>query len=170
MASELAGKTAIVTGGSRGIGAAISRALAAAGANVVVAYKSNGAEAEKVVGEIVKSAGKAIAVRADISQPAAAKTVFDAAENQFRRVHILVHSAGAILYKNFADATDAEFDELMKLNVYGTFYLLRAAATRIADRGSGDHLQFVNDAHASADVRAVRGDEGRSRADDAYRR
>jgi len=132
---SLQGKTAIVTGGSRGIGAGIAETLGAAGANVVVVYNSNAAEADKVVKAITGKGGKAAATNADVSQPSAGKKLFDAAEQQFGRADILVHSAGAILYKKIGDTTDAEFDNLMRLNVYGTFYLLRDAATRLADGG-----------------------------------
>jgi len=132
---SLQGKTAIVTGGSRGIGAGIAETLGVAGANVVVVYNSNAAEADKVVKAITDKDGKAVAVGANVSEPSAGKTLFDAAEKHFGRADILVHSAGAILYKRIAETTDDEFDKLMKLNVYGTFYLLRDAATRLADGG-----------------------------------
>lgn len=133
---SLKGKTAIVTGGSRGIGAAIAEALGSSGANVIVVFNSNAQEAAKVVAAVEKAGGRAAAVKADVSQPTAGKTLFDAAEQQFgRAADILVHAAGAILYKKIADTTDADFDKLMKLNTYGTFYLLRDAATRLADGG-----------------------------------
>ena len=131
----LTGKTAIVTGGSRGIGAAIAEALGKAGASVVVTFNSNAGEADKVVSKITAAGGKAVAIKADVSEPTAGKALFDAAEKHFSRADILVHSAGAILNKKIADTTDADFQKLMQLNVYGTFYLLRDAATRIADGG-----------------------------------
>ena len=132
---SLTNKTAIVTGGSRGIGAAVSHSLGVAGANVIVVYNSNAEEAGKVVRAITEAGGRGTAVKADVSRPEAAKTLFDEADKQFGKADILVHAAGAILYKKVEDTTDDEFDKLMKLNVYGTFYLLREAAKRLADDG-----------------------------------
>ena len=135
MSFSLTNKTAIVTGGSRGIGAGIAQSLGQAGANLIVVYNSNAAEADKVVALITAVGGKAAAVRANVGESAAAKTLFDAAEKHFGKADILVHAAGAILYKKIEETTDDEFDKLMKLNVYGTFYLLREAAKRLADGG-----------------------------------
>ncbi|HEX8322781.1 MAG TPA: SDR family oxidoreductase [Tepidisphaeraceae bacterium] len=135
VALSLSGKTAIVTGGSRGIGAAVAHSLGVSGANVVAAYNSNAAEADKIVRAIGDAGGRAVAVQADVSQPGAGKVLFDAAEQQFTRCDIFVHAAGAILYKKIEETTDEEFDKLMKLNVYGTFYLLREAAKRVNDDG-----------------------------------
>ena len=131
----LSGKTAIVTGGSRGIGAACAEKLGSAGANVVVVYNSNADEAKKVVQAVEAAGSRAVIAKADVSQPDAARSLFDVAEKAFGQADLLVHAAGAILYKKIADTTDADFDKLMKLNVYGTFYLLREAATRLADNG-----------------------------------
>ena len=135
VAMSLSNKTAIVTGGSRGIGAAVAHSLGVAGANVVAVYNGNAEEAGKTVRAITEAGGRATAVKADVSRPEAAKTLFDETEKQFGRADILVHAAGAILYKKVEDTTDDEFDKLMKLNVYGTFYLLREAAKRLADDG-----------------------------------
>ncbi|MDB5325264.1 MAG: 3-ketoacyl-ACP reductase [Phycisphaerales bacterium] len=135
MSFSLNNKTAIVTGGSRGIGAGIAQSLGGAGANVIVVYNSNAGEAGKVVSAVTAAGGKAVAVAANVGESAAAKTLFDAAEKHFGKADILVHAAGAILYKKIEDTTDDDFDKLMKLNVYGTFYLLREAAKRLADGG-----------------------------------
>jgi 3-oxoacyl-[acyl-carrier protein] reductase len=135
MDMNLTGKTAIITGGSRGIGAAIARSLAAEGAKTLVVFNQNATEADKVVQSITDAGGTAVAMKANVSEASTAATLFDAAEKQFGAVDILVHAAGAILYKKIEETTDDDFDKLMKLNVYGTFYLLREAAKRLADGG-----------------------------------
>lgn len=132
---KLAHKVAIVTGSSRGIGAAIAHALAAEGARVTVNYNGSASAAQEVVAGIVALGGEAIAVQADVSQPAAAAVLFDATIEQFARVDVLVNNAGVVLYKPIAEVTDAEFERLWTVNVRGVFQLLREAAARLADGG-----------------------------------
>lgn len=130
-------KVAIVTGGSRGIGAAISEALSAAGHSVVVNYASRTAEAEALVLKIAKAGGRAIAVQADISDPAAARSLFDKAQEAFGGVDILVANAGILdpALPKIADTTDENFDRMVTVNLKGVFNLLREAATRLRDGG-----------------------------------
>lgn len=132
---KLDNKTAIVTGGSRGIGANICMSLAAAGANVVVNYAQNQEAAERVVSEILSHGGKAIAVAGDVSKSTEMKQLFDRAESEFGQVDILVNNAGVVHYKTIAETTDEEFDQVMKVNAYGAFYGMREAATRLAEGG-----------------------------------
>ena len=129
------GKVALVTGSSRGIGAAIAKDLAAAGAGVVVNFAGNHAAADDVVSDIKAKGGQAIAVQADVGKSAEVKKLFDAALEHFGRLDILVNNAGVILYKKLAEITDEEFDRLMDINVKGVFYCLREAATKLADGG-----------------------------------
>lgn len=133
--SSLAGKVALVTGSSRGIGAEIARTLAARGASVVINYAGNAKAAEGVVAEISAAGGTAIAVRGDVGKSAEVKALFDAALERFGRLDILVNNAGVILYKKLADISDEELDRLLEINVKGTFYALREAATRLAEGG-----------------------------------
>jgi 3-oxoacyl-[acyl-carrier protein] reductase len=133
--TSLGGKVAIVTGASRGIGASIAGRLAQAGAAVVVNYAGRRDAAEQVVRSIEANGGRALAVRADVSKPADAGALFDAAIERFGRVHILVNNAGVILYKRLEETTDAEFDRLFAVNVKGTFNTLREAARRLEDGG-----------------------------------
>src|SRR5690349_13196347 len=124
---DLSHKTAIVTGSSRGIGAALARALAAAGARVVVNYAGREDAAQSVVKEIESKGGEAIAVQADISKVADARALFSRSEDRFGKVDILVNNAGVIVYKMLVDTTDDDFDRIMSINVRGVFNLLREA-------------------------------------------
>jgi len=133
---NLAGKTAIVTGGSRGIGAAICQALASSGASVVVNYAHRKDAAEEVVQAIQDTGGKATAAQADVSEPDQFRELFETAEKTFGPVDILVNNAGIVLYKAVVDVTDEEFDRLMATNIKGVFNGLREAATRLQDNGS----------------------------------
>lgn len=132
---KLESKTAIVTGGSRGIGANLSTSLAVVGANVVVNYANNESAAAEVVAQIESSGGKAIAVQADVSQAADVTRLFDVAEETFGKVDILVNNAGIVHYKTIEDTTDEQFARLMQVNVNGVFYGMREASKRLADGG-----------------------------------
>ena len=143
-------KVAIVTGASRGIGAAIAKRLAADGIHVVVNYTSRPADAEQVVRDIVKAGGKAYAVLADISDPVAVEALFDQAEVQFGAIDILVNNAGIIQpgMLNLADSDDALYQRLFAINTKGTFNTLRLAATRL--RQGGRIVNFSSSAVALA--------------------
>lgn len=128
---------AIVTGASRGIGAAIAQRLAADGHAVVVNYAGNRAEAEKVVAAITERGGRAIAVQADVAEADAAKRLFDAATDAFGGVDVLVNNAGAMAgdLPPLADTDDATFDRLFGINVKGSFLAMREAAKRLRPGG-----------------------------------
>ena len=130
-------KIAIVTGGSRGIGAAISQTLAAAGHAVVINYASRAGEAEGLVRNITEAGGRAIAVKADVADPAAAGALFDAAEKAFGGVDILVANAGVLngSLPKIAETTAEEFDRTFAINVKGVFNLMQQAAKRLHDGG-----------------------------------
>jgi 3-oxoacyl-[acyl-carrier protein] reductase len=132
---SLANKVALVTGSSRGIGAAIARSLAGAGAKVVVNYAGNRGAADEVVAAVAAEGGEAFAVQGDVSQAAETKALFDAAIDRFGKLDILVNNAGVIVYKTIAETTDEDFERLMNVNVKGVFHSLREAATRLADGG-----------------------------------
>jgi 3-oxoacyl-[acyl-carrier protein] reductase len=126
---------AIVTGASRGIGAAIAERLAAEGHTVVVNYSGDAAPAEALAHKIEKAGGKAITAKADVSDPAAVARMFDSAQAAFGGVDILVNNAGIIHYANLVDIDDATFDRLIAINLKGTFNTLREAGKRLRDGG-----------------------------------
>ncbi|MBI1202364.1 MAG: SDR family oxidoreductase [Rhodopseudomonas sp.] len=128
-------KTAIVTGASRGIGAAIAERLALDGFAVVVNYAGNAALAEAVVARIAQAGGKALAVQADVSDSAAMRAMFDEAERAFGGVDVLVNNAGVMALAKIADADDDTFDRIVAINLKGTFNGLREAARRLRNGG-----------------------------------
>ena len=136
MADRLKGKTAIVTGSSRGIGAAIAQQLASEGANVIVNYANRSKDADEVVARITAAGGNAFAVKADVGAAEGAAALFDAAETRYGMPDILINNAGAILYKLLAAVSEEAFDNLFKVNVKGTFLTCKLAATRLRDKGA----------------------------------
>jgi 3-oxoacyl-[acyl-carrier protein] reductase len=130
-------QVAIVTGSSRGIGAAIAQRLAQEGYAVVVNYAGNAAEAQGVVGAIEGAGGSALAVQADVADATAVKAMFDAAIAAFGRVDVLVNNAGIMppALPHLADTDDQTFDRLFAVNVKGTFNTLREAAHRLQHGG-----------------------------------
>jgi 3-oxoacyl-[acyl-carrier protein] reductase len=130
-------KVAIVTGSSRGIGAAIARRLAAEGLMVIVNYAGRAADADKVVQEIQAAGGHAAAVQADVSVAAEVATLFDQTETLFGGVDVLVNNAGIMQtgLVPLADTDDALFDRLLAINIKGTFNTLRVAAKRLRSGG-----------------------------------
>ena len=128
-------KVAIVTGASRGIGAAIAQRLARDGLNVIVNFAGNAGEAEALVREIEKAGGRAITAQADVSDPAAVARMFDAAEAAYGGVDVLVNNAGIMKLATLADTDDALFDSQVAINLKGTFNTLREAARRLRNGG-----------------------------------
>ena len=123
-------KVAIVTGSSRGIGAAIAKRLASDGLAVIVNYAGHAADAENVVQEIRAAGGRAVAVKADVSVAAEVAALFDKAEESFGGIDIIVNNAGIMQQGlvSVSDTDDALFDRLFAINVKGTFNTLRLEA------------------------------------------
>lgn len=130
-------KVAIVTGASRGIGAAIAKSLATAGCRVVINYVNNEAEANHVVAEIERQGGQAVAIRANVSVSvsAEASALFDQAATLFGDVDILINNAGIMQLSPIADTDDSSFDNQVAINLKGTFNTLRLAANRLREGG-----------------------------------
>jgi 3-oxoacyl-[acyl-carrier protein] reductase len=133
--ATLSSKVAIVTGASRGIGAAIAERLGRDGFTVVVNYSGNAAPAESVTRKIEAAGGRALSAKADVSDAAAVRGMFDAAEAAFGGVDVLVNCAGIMKLAKIADADDASFDQQVAVNLKGTFNTLREAAKRLRDGG-----------------------------------
>jgi 3-oxoacyl-[acyl-carrier protein] reductase len=128
-------KVAIVTGASRGIGAAIAARLADDGFTVVINYAGSAGEAEKLVGEIEAKGGHAITAQADVSDPAAVARMFDAAQAAFGGVDVLVNNAGIMRLASIADSDDTLFDSQIAINLKGSFNTLREASKRLREGG-----------------------------------
>ncbi|SMP42264.1 3-oxoacyl-[acyl-carrier protein] reductase [Neorhodopirellula lusitana] len=133
--NEDSNRTAIVTGSSRGIGAAIAQRLASDGLNVVVNYAGGRNAATEVVNKIESRGGHAIAVQADVSDSAAVKRMFDSAEAAFGGVDVLINNAGIMKLATITECDDAIFDAQVAVNFRGTFNTLREAGKRLRDGG-----------------------------------
>ncbi|REG57437.1 3-oxoacyl-[acyl-carrier protein] reductase [Paraburkholderia sp. BL6669N2] len=128
-------RVAIVTGASRGIGAAVAQRLAKDGFAVAVNYASSSAEADQLVAELTAAGAKAIAVKADVSNADEVRRLFELTEQQLGKVDVLVNNAGVLKTAPLADTSDALFDQTFDINVRGTFNTLREAAARLNDGG-----------------------------------
>ena len=128
---------AIVTGSSRGIGAAIARRLAREGHAVIVNYAGNADEASKVVADIVAAGGRATAIQADVADAASVRRLFDEAQRLYGRIDVLVNNAGIMPpgLPPLADTNDTTFDRLIAVNLKGSFNTLREAAARLQAGG-----------------------------------
>jgi 3-oxoacyl-[acyl-carrier protein] reductase len=128
-------KVAIVTGASRGIGAAIATRLARDGFTVVANYAGNAAAAEALVGTIEQAGGRAITAQADVADPAAVARMFDAAQAAFGGVDVVVNNAGVMRLATVAESDDALFDTQIAINLKGPFNTMREAAKRLRSGG-----------------------------------
>src|SRR6202165_1704087 len=133
---RLAGKVAVVTGASKGLGAGIAKALAAEGAAVIVNYASSKAGADSVVASIRAAGGKAGAVRGDVSKAAEAKGIIDAAIESYGKLDILVTSSGVYEFAPISDVTEESFHRQFNVNVLGLILTTQAAAKHLGEGAS----------------------------------
>ncbi|WP_074266047.1 MULTISPECIES: glucose 1-dehydrogenase [Paraburkholderia] len=134
--AKLTGKVAVVTGASKGIGAAIAQALAAEGASVVVNYASSQAGADKVVAAITQAGGKAVAVRGDVSKAADAQGIVDAAIETYGRLDVLVNNSGVYDFAPVEQITEEHFDKHFNVNVRGLLLITQAASKHLGEGAS----------------------------------
>jgi 3-oxoacyl-[acyl-carrier protein] reductase len=134
--SKLKGKVAVVTGASKGIGAAIAKSLAAEGASVVVNYASSKAGASVVVDAIKAAGGKAVAVGGDVSKAAEAQGIIDAAIKNYGRLDILVNNSGVYEFGPIEGITEEQFHKMFNINVLGLLLTTQAALKHIGEGGS----------------------------------
>ena len=148
--SKLKGKVAVVTGASKGIGAAIATSLAAEGASVVVNYASSKAGADAVVAEINAAGGKAVAVRGDVSKQADAQALVDAAMKQFGRLDILVNNSGVYEFAPIEDITEEDFHRHFNVNVLGLLLTTQAAVKHLGEGWQRHQHRLGRHAHHAA--------------------
>jgi 3-oxoacyl-[acyl-carrier protein] reductase len=135
MAKKLEGKIALITGGSRGIGAAIAQRLAADGANVAITYTKGAEAAASVVKEIERAGRKAIAMQADATDASAVEAAVDKTVATFGRLDVLVNNAGTAIPKTFEETTLEEMDRVLDINVRGVFVATQAALKHMHEGG-----------------------------------
>lgn len=128
-------QVAIVTGSSRGIGAAVAQRLASDGFAVVINYSGSAAPAQALALQIEQQGGQALALQADVSDPAAVRAMFDAAEKAYGAVDVLVNNAGIMANATIAETDDAGFERQIAINLKGSFNTMREAAKRLRDGG-----------------------------------
>src|SRR5712675_2936252 len=133
--SKLADKVALVTGGSRGIGAAIAKRLAADGASVAITYAKDATAASAVVKAIERAGGKAFAIQADAADVEAVKRAVEKTVATFGRLDVLVNNAGTAIPKMFEEATLEELDRVININVRGVFVATQAALKHMKSGG-----------------------------------
>ncbi|MGC0054278.1 SDR family oxidoreductase [Brucella pituitosa] len=128
-------RVAIVTGASRGIGAAIARRLATDGFTVIVNYAGSKNAAEELAAEIIQSGGQAVTHQADVSDAAAVKRMFESAESAFGGIDVLVNNAGIMKLASVKDGDDSVIDSQISINLKGSIYTMREASQRLRDGG-----------------------------------
>ncbi|MGZ5823831.1 MAG: glucose 1-dehydrogenase [Hyphomicrobium sp.] len=141
--SELKGKVAVVTGASKGIGAGIAKRFGEAGASVVVNYSSSREGADRVVAEITKAGGKAIAVKADVSKAAEVKALFDETKRAYGKLDVLVNNAGVFRFAPLQEVTEEEFHREFNINVLGTLLATKEALNHFNGSGSVINVSSV---------------------------
>ena len=152
--SDLKGKVAVVTGASKGIGAAIAKGLSAAGAAVVVNYSSSKEGADRVVADINANGGKAIAVKGDVAKAADMRRLFDETEKAFGTLDVLVNNAGVYKFLPLEDITEDEFHREFNINVLGTILATKEAVKHFGPNG-GSVINISSTASAGEPTAAI---------------
>jgi 3-oxoacyl-[acyl-carrier protein] reductase len=150
MTIPLTGRVALVTGASRGIGAAIARALAEAGADVAINYRNRATEAESVAAQITAIGRRSTTVAADVSQSAAVATVVRTIENELGPIDILINNAGIALIRGIDDLTEADFDATISVNLKSVFLCTQAVLPHMRTHGWGRIINISSGAARGA--------------------
>jgi NAD(P)-dependent dehydrogenase (short-subunit alcohol dehydrogenase family) len=151
----LAGKRALVTGGSKGVGAGIALALAEAGADVVVSYNSDADGAREVVAQVEGAGRRGVAVKADVRQVADCQRLVEEAAGALGGLDILVNNAGITLWQDFFDTDEAHWDATLDTNLKGVFFCTQAAARLMRDQRWGRVVNISSGASKVAFPRAT---------------
>ena len=158
--SKLKDKVAVVTGASKGIGAAIAKALAAEGASVVVNYASSKTGANAVVAQITENGGKAVAVHGDVSKAADARGIVDAAIKHYGRIDILVNNSGVYEFAPLEGITEDHFHKMFNINVLGLLLTTQAAAKHLGEGASIINISSVVSSLTPANSAVYTGTKG----------
>jgi 3-oxoacyl-[acyl-carrier protein] reductase len=158
--AKLTGKVAVVTGASKGIGAAIAKALAAEGAQVVVNYASSKAGADAVVEAISAAGGKAIAVQGDVSKAEQAQGLVDAAVKQFGKLDVLVNNSGVYEFTPLEEVTEEQYRRMFDVNVLGVLLTTQAAVKHLGEGGSVINISSAATSLAPATSAVYTGTKG----------
>ena len=150
--SELEGKSAIVTGGSRGIGKAIVQALTRAGAGVVFTYRSNSEASDALIKELESEGASVMAVQGDVRDADSVRAVVDAAVERFERLDILVNNAGILKEGMLAFTKEEDWDEIIDINLKGSFLFTKAVIRQMARKRFGRIINISSDAALMGDV------------------
>ena len=166
---KLNGKVAVVTGASKGIGAGIAKEFAAEGASVVVNYASAKQDADRVVDEISKRGGKAIAIQGNVTKKSEVERLFAEAEKAFGKIDILVNNAGVYEWVPLEAVTEQQFHRMFDTNVLGMLLVTQEGLKHFNSEG-GKHYQywFAGQLSDSAHCGSLQRDETRSRCDHAH--
>ena len=160
---RLSGKTAVVTGASKGIGAGIAKGLAAEGAAVVINYASSKGGADRVVADIKAKGGKAIAVQGNVAKPADVKKIFAETKQAFGRLDILVNNAGVYNLLPLEEVTEEDFHRHFNINVLGLLLATQEAAKLFGDAGGSVIYRLCCKRSQSAEYGRLHRDERRGR-------
>jgi glucose 1-dehydrogenase len=143
----LDGKTLIVTGGNSGIGAAIVRAVAAEGANIVIDYVAHPDETTKMIADIEGAGGRAVGVQADVSKPADLQRMVQTAVQSFGQLDVLVNNAGIETRTSILDTTEADYQRVLDVNLKSAFFGTQFAAKQFIAQGSGGLILNISSVH-----------------------